>query len=687
MRAGNAPRCRRRRLGADCACAPASPFSNGCLELGTATPRSEGNPARLGSPRAGGGRRLARGDVAPPSLIPPRSEATSSGRGPRLTLRVRGVWWVSPTAHERGSSPFPYFGTHVNGTIVHTNLATSGTYTEVLSNNFADHKIVDNGDGTITDTIRATGVVRFYDQFGNFVLKDPGTIWFAVEYDYNGTPGDPDDDVEVPDSFRVIKPSTGNSDFSDRNFCDDLRTYTAAPYRLAERQGVQARSTRVRPARLSRGHCAPKGTRTLWPVPRLAVLRNALICRRWCSDLPMSGRRPVNTSGPLIGDGRLTESGADPVVGGPGVQCVQQLGERAVPGASRVGLRRLNDRLPGVGILTAHQHDGRAWTGLFEDLLRRVHVGTDVPLESLHGMDATLHALRGGDQAYQSDPPHQRQPDESDDKPAGRDHMRLREPQRPVGVSADHHGSHPTCTCLLAKAWPKRGEQMLGATTAFETGNDDRVVLRRLGRVGAGGHLRIVRAPHGHHKTPGDSSSIGPGASSSGGTIVLIALQKGSDVMVRLLVRRRLEAFLRDPLSVRNAMAVIIAATLVSVLVGGVLITVVDPEEFPDLGTGLWWALQTVTTVGYGDVTPENTAGRLVGALFLLEAISFVTIVTAVITSSFVERARQQRIADTETAEAVGAEQLIAQLSEITSRLDRIQQTLDSGGPAGATLR
>lgn len=159
--------------------------------------------------------------------------------------------------------------------------------------------------------------------------------------------------------------------------------------------------------------------------------------------------------------------------------------------------------------------------------------------------------------------------------------------------------------------------------------------------------------------------------------------------MVRSLVRRRLDAFLRAPLSVRNAMAVIVAATAVSVLVGGVLIRVVDPEEFPDLGTGMWWALQTVTTVGYGDVTPENTPGRLVGALFLVEAIAFVTIVTAVITSSFVERARQQQIADSETAKAVGAEQLTAQLAEITSRLDRIQQTLDLGGWAGArpTLR
>ncbi|MEU4291117.1 potassium channel family protein [Kribbella sp. NPDC026596] len=154
--------------------------------------------------------------------------------------------------------------------------------------------------------------------------------------------------------------------------------------------------------------------------------------------------------------------------------------------------------------------------------------------------------------------------------------------------------------------------------------------------------------------------------------------------MVRLVVMRRLEAYRRAPLSVRRAMAVIVAATVVSVLAGGVLITVVDPEEFPDLGTGLWWALQTVTTVGYGDVTPENTAGRLVGALFLLEAIAFVTIVTAVITSNFVERAHQERIADSETAEAVGIEQLTAQLSEITSKLERIQRTLDVGGPAGA---
>ena len=44
-------------------------------------------------------------------------------------------------------------------------------------------------------------------------------------------------------------------------------------------------------------------------------------------------------------------------------------------------------------------------------------------------------------------------------------------------------------------------------------------------------------------------------------------------------------------------------------LVGGILIRFVDHENFPSVGLGIWWALQTVTTVGYGDVVPTTLAG------------------------------------------------------------------------------
>jgi len=129
--------------------------------------------------------------------------------------------------NQRGSSPFPYYRESVHGTVVTTNLDTGGTFTNVFSVSSRDHTIVDNGDGTITITTFASGGSRFYDADGKLVLKDPGQFRSAVDIDYNNTPGDPSDDVEVPDSFRVVRPSTGNSDLSGRDFCADLVEFTS----------------------------------------------------------------------------------------------------------------------------------------------------------------------------------------------------------------------------------------------------------------------------------------------------------------------------------------------------------------------------------------------------------------------------------------------------------------------------
>ena len=150
------------------------------------------------------------------------------------------------------------------------------------------------------------------------------------------------------------------------------------------------------------------------------------------------------------------------------------------------------------------------------------------------------------------------------------------------------------------------------------------------------------------------------------------------------LVERRFATFLRTPLSVRSAMSVLVTATAVSVVLGGVLIWVLDPEDFPDLGTGLWWALQTVTTVGYGDVVPADGVGRVIGAVFMLEAIAFLAIVTAAITSSFVERARHERVraGGVETAAAQATAQLAEQLAQISAQLEELKRTVErQSGP------
>jgi voltage-gated potassium channel len=133
---------------------------------------------------------------------------------------------------------------------------------------------------------------------------------------------------------------------------------------------------------------------------------------------------------------------------------------------------------------------------------------------------------------------------------------------------------------------------------------------------------------------------------------------------------------LREPPSVRTAAGVIVTATAIVVVAGGVLMRVLDHDEYSNVWVGMWWALQTVTTVGYGDVTPRHTSGRIVAAFVMLEGIAFLTIIIAAITSTFVARAAEERD-EAEAAEEETAEQRIeARLDDVTVRLDRLEALL-----------
>jgi voltage-gated potassium channel len=136
------------------------------------------------------------------------------------------------------------------------------------------------------------------------------------------------------------------------------------------------------------------------------------------------------------------------------------------------------------------------------------------------------------------------------------------------------------------------------------------------------------------------------------------------------LIERRVERFLREPPSIRNAAGLIVVVTAAVVVGAGVLITVIDSEEYPNLETGLWWALQTVTTVGYGDVAPSQLSGRIVGAVVMLEGIAFIAIVTALITSTFVARATRE-------SEAARMKDQLSDRELMEKRFDELERKLD----------
>ena len=131
---------------------------------------------------------------------------------------------------------------------------------------------------------------------------------------------------------------------------------------------------------------------------------------------------------------------------------------------------------------------------------------------------------------------------------------------------------------------------------------------------------------------------------------------------------------LRESLTARRAAAIIAAFTVVVTVAGGILERLVDHQEYPTIGRGLWFALQTVTTVGYGDVTPKHASGRFIAAVVMLSGIGFLAVITASVTASLVESSRRRFAAQSEAGET-------RQFDEINHRLARIEAALEQRAP------
>jgi voltage-gated potassium channel len=104
--------------------------------------------------------------------------------------------------------------------------------------------------------------------------------------------------------------------------------------------------------------------------------------------------------------------------------------------------------------------------------------------------------------------------------------------------------------------------------------------------------------------------------------------------------------------------------------------------EFNTFGESLWWAAQTVTTVGYGDVIPETTFSKVIAVLVMFFGIATVSLTTALITTAVITTT-QRRIAEVQGDPEHGAleriEQRLDALQGIEHRLDSIERRLSSG--------
>jgi hypothetical protein len=124
-----------------------------------------------------------------------------------LNLRVHAV--------PHGPARLAYFLQHGKRTEVLTNPANGKSLTSVAKVIEKDMRVTDNGDGTLTILILATGNSVLYGENHKAIARNPGQIRFEMLVDHGGTPTDPTDDEFLAD-LGEVKGSTGRSD----DFCE-----------------------------------------------------------------------------------------------------------------------------------------------------------------------------------------------------------------------------------------------------------------------------------------------------------------------------------------------------------------------------------------------------------------------------------------------------------------------------------
>jgi len=137
-----------------------------------------------------------------------------------------------------------------------------------------------------------------------------------------------------------------------------------------------------------------------------------------------------------------------------------------------------------------------------------------------------------------------------------------------------------------------------------------------------------------------------------------------------LLSERRLARINRAVVSGR-ILPYLAFVTLIITLGAAVLVRVFAHGDFTSFGEAVWWAAQTVTTVGYGDVIPESVFGKAIAVFVMLFGIAAVSLTTAIVTSA-VMASSQRRLADAGVHEDPHREVL----ERIERRLEQLEKQL-----------
>lgn len=142
-------------------------------------------------------------------------------------------------------------------------------------------------------------------------------------------------------------------------------------------------------------------------------------------------------------------------------------------------------------------------------------------------------------------------------------------------------------------------------------------------------------------------------------------------------VSSRLQSRARKAVLDRRVFPYLVGVTALLMVVTGIVAHVIDEQDFPSIEDGIWWSIVTLATVGYGDIVPHTTWGRVLGGAVIILGVTFLSFLIATVTSLFVDADR----ADLVEARAAREEETTAALRRIEERLAAVERLLAEKPP------
>jgi voltage-gated potassium channel len=118
----------------------------------------------------------------------------------------------------------------------------------------------------------------------------------------------------------------------------------------------------------------------------------------------------------------------------------------------------------------------------------------------------------------------------------------------------------------------------------------------------------------------------------------------------------------------RNHLGATLAVFFIVTILWGLIVSIIDPA-FNTPWDGIWWAWQTVTTVGYGDIVPQSLWGRILAGVLMVMGLAMISLLTASFSAYFISRGIQPA--------KTASPQVLRMLEQMQQQLANIQQRLD----------